>query len=254
MKNRMTFKESNFSVALPIVLLGLYLAVSGAHPGRQSETVKPTQSPQVLVQKQKNAPLRIVTVNGDSASRSIPHLDLVVMNASTKPITAYAIRYDVITGKTRTTSVELSAAMLSRSILQPGRSVQTDVGAGENHSDGIDQIVVLVDFVEFEDGSTWGPDTHYSAERLAGQRAGTREAARHLQKTLDSRGPRGVVEAIGGETLNIPQPVDRSEQWLEGFRTGIGFVQGRIKQAYTEGGITSVESAVRESANALEKR
>jgi hypothetical protein len=254
MKNRRPFKESYFTVALPIVLLGLYLIVSGAHRGRQSETVKPIQSPEVLVQKQKNAPLRIVTVNSDSASRSIPHLDLVVMNTSTKPITAYAIRYDVISGKTRTNGAELSVAMLSRSILQPGRSVQTDVGAGENHSDGIDQIVILVDFVEFGDGSTWGPDSHYSAERLAGQRAGAHEAARLLQRILNSKGLRDVVEAVNGETLDIPVPVDRSERWLEGFKTGIGFVQGRIRQAYTEGGITSIESAVRQSVDASEKR
>lgn len=246
-------KVPNVKFAIPFVLLGLSLIATGHNDVRTGRSAKPRQAPEVAVRRQANAPLQIVSVKSESTTLTTPLLELTIVNRSTKSITAYAIRYDVVTGLSTSNGLERSVAASRASILPSGQSTKIDVGAGQTYPDGINKILVFVDFVEFEDGSTWGPDTHRSAERLAGQRAGAHATARHLRNILTADGPGAVLQEINANTLDVPQPDDRSDQWAEGFKIGIAYIQARVRQSYKDGGVSAIESALRQPIDASDR-
>lgn len=246
-------------VLLVIGILCLAILLVGARPRTNQASAKSlsqAQAPEIVLTKQENAPLQIITAQRQSVTFTTPNLNLVIRNVSAKPITAYAIRYDLITDRSRIDGgVDLSIADLPKSILQPGQSIQTDIGGSENHPDGIKKIIVLVDYVEFDDTSTWGRDTRNSAERIVGYRAGARDAAQHLLNILSERGPQALVEVLDAEHLGIaPEPTNRSNEWLDGFGAGIGHIQGRVKQAYLDEGVSGIEPALKRPVGPLERR
>ena len=254
MKNQPKDKKATPRLKYPIILLGLYL-VSTPAPDARIRSQRLGQAPEIVLTKQENAPLQIISVQTQSLTFTMPHLNPVIMNVSAKPIIAYAIRYDVITDRSSTNGLELSIADLPKSVLQPGQSIQIDIGGGENHSDGIKKIIVSVDFVEFDDASTWGRDTRKSAERLAGFRTGARAAAEHLLQILNERGVQVLVKDLDAEPLGIvPPPANRSDEWLDGFRAGIGHMQGRVEQAYRDDGVSGIEPALKRPVSALKRQ
>ena len=92
-----------------------------------------------------------------------PSFEYTVVNNNDKPIRAYTIRRDDgLTGS--------NLSMLN-SPLQPGQSLWEALG-NTTYSEPVQAILLSVDFVEFTDGTFWGPDTTRSSQRLAGIRAG----------------------------------------------------------------------------------
>lgn len=251
-KIRGLLQQTNVTFAFSALLITFYAVASNSHQAQIAQRPVEAQTSRVSVREVSDAPLRIIAVDNNQV-KSTPQLDLVVVNISNKPISAYAIRYDVASGQTPG-GVELSIAVLPRAILQPNQSALTDVGAGELRGDAIDSILVSLDFVEFTDGSTWGADIHKSAEKIAGQRAGARAALQYLLRISQSKGSSAILEAIEAEGFDSPIPPDHSPEWASGFQSGVGHIKGRLIQAYKEGGVASIESTLRQPIDALDRR
>jgi hypothetical protein len=139
-----------------------------------------------------------------------------------------------------------------RAILQPGQSASTEVGGLNFKSGNVDRVSLSIDFIEFENGSSWGPDTFKSAERLEGQREGARAASQYLLSLLKARGQLAVIEASKAESINISPPPNKTSGWLTGFHAGIDMVKARLTQSQKDG-TSKIESILQKPLDASKK-
>ncbi len=212
-----------------------------------------SQTASVSVKPQPNSPLSIELIDPNRPIGHTPEVQVIVANMGTKPISAYAIRYDTSDDGSKSGGLELSNKALLNFVLQPGQSEIVNVGEGTYESE-IKVIRLSVDFIEFIDGTRWGPDTYNSGERLNGLRAGAIAATSYLLKVLQKTGAEAVMKIAEGETINILPPSDHSQEWLEGFRQGIEIIKGHLRQSYTNRSLTEIESILQKPIDALESR
>lgn len=215
-----------------IGLLGVILqAQSGRELGRGKGNTTSGQSARVIVSAMPDAPLKLAIPHPEStgAEQYAPSVDVVIENTSDKDVSSYAIRYDLgFDGELRRGGVELNQSSTARSLLRPGDTRSTSVGDA-HYSRPIERVVVSLDFVEFTDGSTWGPDTYSSKEVLAGMRAGARTLTERLLRVLRERGLTALSKELdrADDDMDIQ---DRSAKWLEGFQRGKTLIRERAKR------------------------
>jgi len=114
--------------------------------------------------------------------------------------------------------------------LGSGQSSEEVLGALDS-SQAIERVEVAVDFVEFADRTTWGPDRYRNAQILAGMRAGAREAQAYLKHVFQFAGDYGLASAVAAEHLPLEPPKESRPEWIRGFRLGTDTIRTRVKQA-----------------------
>jgi len=195
--------------------------------------------PRVVVINPPDCPLRISSIDTDRLS--LLHLDLgvVVVNRGERPITYYAIRYSEYTAQGRDMSGSVASGMgiigSSTPNLGSGQSDENELGVWDS-CQGIDRVEVTLDFVEFADRTTWGPDLHKNAQLLAGMRAGAREAQAYLKHVFQFAGDYGLASALAAEHLPIEPPKKSRPEWIRGFRIGSDTIKSRVKKAVERAG------------------
>jgi len=201
------------------------------------------QSVHVNVKSQPDSPLSIRTVRLIYDDPHRPAFEYTIVNISDKPIRAYTIRNDEgLTGS--------NLSMLNLP-LQPGQSQQE----GEDSTvfpEPVWQMLLSVDFVEFADGTAWGPDTTRSSQRLAGIRMGMTVERNRLLTILNDDGIAKIISDLDAQ-LEVNPPSGNSSEWSEGFRTGTLQYRGRLRRARTLGGPAGLESILRQRAGSWEK-
>jgi len=148
---------------------------------------------------QSGAPIEIVepAVPGQEPVNTV-----VLRNASTSRIAGYIIRFSdfgpdgaLIDESFSTTLVGL-ASDHPRQAYVPGEIWKLETrAAGRQGMPGATRKV-SVDFVLFEDGAGWGPDTKNGSLRLRGVVEGWRAAHGHLRRVLKEKGAAAVIEQI----------------------------------------------------------
>ncbi|MDQ3254939.1 MAG: motile sperm domain-containing protein [Acidobacteriota bacterium] len=214
-----------------------------------------TKTPTMSVQSSSDTPLLISSLRFDPSEPRAPEITFEITNVSSNPIRAYAIR-EVTTKDTL--KGESGSAMIAdmdstNAILQPGQTI-TDSIIHQALSKETSDIKIIVDFIEFTDGTTWGPDLYKSAERLAGRRAGVSEANKRLYKILETKGVQAVMNAIDTGVLNFEPSTSHSSIWEESFRSGLNATSTRLKRALDKGGLTQVELELRQLFAKSERR
>lgn len=220
---------------------------SSLGPSQETATVSiQTQEPTITVEVQADVPLAITSVT--SAGRMAPDSQFVefgfyVINVSPKPIRAYAIKQEISANGTKLGGgVALYNSQLANSVLRPNQSVF--IGDTSNVTSGKKNTISLsVDFVEFADGTKWGPDSVKSSERAAGQRAGAHDISQRLLEGLNEGKVENVIHEM--EAANVEFADDHSEEWKEGFRAGRIAVLNRLKHVKAEHGPTEFERELR---------
>jgi hypothetical protein len=228
-----------FSGGLVILFLPI-LFISRSSQGKQgsARTIQESAQPPIIkIRPQDGSPLQISTLQVDVTDPLNPSIKLMVLNSGDRPVQAFAIRHDDLTQTTRSSGVSISNAALPRGVLYPGQW-KTETIDGVGYSKPVNQIILSVDFVEFEDGVTWGQDTYRSAERLAGNREGAEVATKYLTKIIETEGKDAFVGAL--EKLEIDPPSNQSSEWTEGFRGGIDAVRARLQQSRKEHGLDMI--------------
>lgn len=237
---------------LAIMLFALYATPRVIH---LQSALEMAQSPTVSAKPQLDAPLKISSVEVVSTDPLTPQFSYVVTNISAKPIRAYAIRNDVMTGEQiQNSGVVLVLQISINSILRPAQSKSEAQPANTTYFQPLESILLSVDFVEFDDGTTWGADTFKSSERLAGKRAGGRAALNKLRGILRTHGPAILMSAVSVGNIDVIPEAGRSKEWVEGFQSGVGMVRNRLRRAKEKGGLTDVESELGQPFDASEGR
>jgi len=232
--------------ASPILLvsaLALCLTLAFALPNspRTNQGTEKVTAPAVSVSLRPDAPLRINVLGDDSSDPRSPQINFEVTNVAGKPIHSYLVSQETTNGTEKSTGTTLSDMAATNSVLRPGQTM-TDSIAYLSTTDTISQIVLALDFVEFDDGATWGPDKFESAELLRGRRAGAAEANQSFLGLRKSGGLQAVLGLLEANSLNVDLPRGKSPKWEEGFRSGVRIVSSRLKKALTDGGADAVDA------------
>lgn len=205
------------------------------------------ETPIITPQNQAGTPLVISIARPVPAGNQGPEILFTVSNVSTKTIRAFAIKQDVEVGSSLSTTVSTYNLELTDSELQPNRSLN-DFSSIETLSEKQHHVNLSVVYVEFFDGTIWGPDTVNSKERIAGQRAAAMVLSKRLVKALDTSNSTDVASVIDNAASEIEPPLDHSEEWKEGFRVGCQSIVHRLKAIQSKDGPSIVQSEVRKLA------
>ncbi len=244
-------------LALTLLLLGLFLfskdstrvllASAQAVQGRN-------QPPTTFIAAQDDAPLRIVSTSVESTEPKNFKLQAMVQNQSNKEIRAYAITSETASAKTQNGYTQFTNLTRRSNIWQPTETRTIEVS--DTQDELIVNVRITVDFVEFSDGTTWGLDVNNSRDILAGQREGARVERQRIRQLLKSKGRAEVSAYIRTADYNEVETSiapNRSQKWLEGFRSGSGSIRGRLKQASQLGDAAQIQMELDKSFDTSEE-
>lgn len=224
-------------ILLSVAILSVAGLIGGAPPRAERQVfgnAKKQAPPNKLVLlrvKQPGAPLTVVRlVSSDSGDPLMSVIRCTIKNTSTRPIMAFAVKHEAVFER-RTGTVSGAVTYNNteeQNAVLPGDIREMEI-YGVQYGEMPQSVNVSVDFVEFLDGSRWGPDTLKNGEAIDGARAGMKAEAAALMATLATKGVQGVMQGL--ESIQ-PEPDDslpRSPEWLDGFRGGVGWVRERVR-------------------------
>lgn len=198
-----------------------------------SQTAQP---PRVVIAEQPGSPLLIISTFVDASAPLKPQYGYSITNVSDRAIRAYAIQEKV--------SLDAGAPIISttwtnspaiRLFFMPHESRQNDGGRGRTYEVPPIKVEIVVDFVEFADGTRWGDDAGKYSEMLDGERAGGKAAMKKYREILVGKGFRELEQELANP--NSIQPTDpKSVDWSNGFTMGVNKVKRRLKEAQIKSG------------------
>ncbi|MET0622154.1 MAG: hypothetical protein ABW250_04145 [Pyrinomonadaceae bacterium] len=194
--------------------------------------------PAASIAPQADAPLRIINAFVES-EQGLVRVRVMTQNQSQKRIRAYSILADA----GAYSRLDFANLTTPTAIFQPTQIKTTDISFSEGQTP--ESVTLSIDFVEFNDGSTWGLDSHHSRDRLAGQRAGAKAERLRLRALLKGKGPSAVFDSIREDVpddAGVKADDKHSEEWLQGYRNGIGSIRHRLRRSLPAGDSARVES------------
>jgi hypothetical protein len=215
-----------------------------------------TTPPRIIVAQQPGSPILVLSTYVDSSDPLRPRYGYTVTNTSDKPIRAYTIQEKVsVSGAggpiIYTDLTHLPAVKL---FLKPHDSNQEEGGVGRIYNFPPEKVELVVDFVEFADGTRWGDDTSRSGEQLDGFRAGGKAAIRKYREILAGNEANALEQVLGGQVSIQPDIHPRSPEWLSGFNWGVNHVKARLSLAKTKGGKEEVKRELDKPLDSTEGR
>lgn len=195
-----------------------------------------TAQTRVTVADQPDSPLLLVPAGVDSSDPLSPRYGYLLTNISGKAIRAFTIQERVsVDAGLPVVGSNLSHFPVERLFLKPQETRQEEGGFGSRYNSPPVKIELVVDFVEFVDGTRWGGDAGGSGDRLDGIRAGGRAALRKYRDTLIRAGVAGLEQTLAGSDIR-PEGPPRSDAWAAGFKNGVSIVNSRLAKAKAEKG------------------
>lgn len=238
--------KSNYWVAFVcLMLLNVLLAFILWHSvlAQTSDDIIRDQPPVVAeVIKQKDCPLSITVINVDNSALSFQRVDFVLQNTGNKSIRAY-----VLLGQAKTTG-KINTNSFATKLLQTGEFHNDEVFMERKAIKESGRLFLSLDYVEFEDGSSWGADSQGFSKNIAGERAGRLAAIRKTKDLITSRNLTDLTNLLNQNvaemTVNVPEST-MSDGWQKGYRTGYKGVFS-ILQRSKEGGIEALSTKLDE--------
>jgi len=195
-------------------------------------TIGAVQSPRLTIESQPESPLQLSLFQiapSDLVGSSV--ITLMMTNVSASSIRAFAVATSE--GKSKT-GVLLINASNDQQTLQANE--KKSITLRKTDQEIVDGVTFSVDFVEFGDGSKWGPDTFDSASSLAGEREGTRQAVVAVDDRIRAQGVTALSRDLEATTSAISMPSAHSANWNQGFQRGVDTVRARLQRALEKGG------------------
>lgn len=211
---------------LTLLAFALYLTTTTPMQALLAAPQSRERLPAASIASQADSPLRIVNTFTESEP-GLFRVRVMAQNQSQKRIRAYAILADA-GAYSRSDFANLTTPA---AVFQPTQIKTIDISFSESEAPA--SVTVSVDFVEFDDGSTWGADSHHSRDRLAGQRAGAKAERLRLRGLLKARGSSAVFDAVREEVSDDAKGEGagkHTEEWMQGYRNGVGSVRHRLRQ------------------------
>lgn len=253
-------KEIKLSLVKKFIWLGfLTLATLFVNFQTQNKTVAQSVPIVLKIQNQPNAPIQISSAVITSNSTLNPSYSYVLTNITTKPISSFAIRTDVLFGKdTPSTGVSFTNLPEIELLLKPNNSKKENFERNLKFSAPVKEIKFTLDFVEFADGSTWGPDNYKYTDYLAGRKEGGQTVTNYFKDKINKGEINLVFDGVSNRQA-IPISIRKDDsrypaRWKEGFEAGIRLVRLRLREAHKKTGIEGIKMELGKPFDALEGR
>jgi hypothetical protein len=204
----------------------------------------------ITVAEHRESPLLILSTFADETNRLKPRYGYSITNTTEKKITAYAVQETVSLGfGTSIVTTEFTHFPAVKLLLGPHESKQEEGGEGRTYKQAPVEVNLIVDFVEFADGTRWGEDKGKSGDVLDGKRAGGRAALMKYREIFASAGLMGLEEDLAKTDLVQSEGSLKSAAWVDGFKQGVNIIKFRLAAAKSKGGN---DAARRELNNAFD--
>lgn len=229
---------------------------SDAHLTTTTPQKKPqpadTRPPSVTVQPQMGTPLVMSAPRIVGGNEEYKEVAFDLINVSDKPIRAYAIKQEVaVSGSPGSATTLFINLDLTNSPRLPVNQLTTNFHTFDLVPSKEAHVSLSIEYVEFSDGTRWGPDSAKYADQSAGQRAAMLILSKRLRSFLSVGNPDEVMSAIETGAARIEPPADRSEEWKAAFRLARVSIVFRLKRAQAKGGLNQVDSELRRLGKSL---
>lgn len=211
-----------------------------------------TPPPILTVQPQMGTPLVMSAPRIVGGNEEYKEVAFDLINVSDKPIRAYAIKQEVaVAGTPRSGTVLFINLCLTNSPMLPVNQLITRGDTFDLIPSKEAHVSLSIDYVEFSDGTRWGPDLAKSAERSGGQRAAMLVLSKRLRRFLSAGNPDEVMSAIETDAASIEPPADRSDEWKGAFRLALNSIVSHLKRTQAKGGLNEVDRELRRFSESL---
>jgi hypothetical protein len=177
-----------------------------------------------MIRYQLGAPIKFVGAEtGMCDGTTLSHMEcflLIAKNVSGRPITGYALTYGYKDSTGRGTISSYIASTDAKPSLGVDESCWFDI-------DTRNEKEVWVDFVEFSDGTIWGPNIRGMLETMNADRIGARQAALYYDWILRTLGPDAMLASLS-DRIGNSQMDQHNEEWKKAFDWGVQSVRSRL--------------------------
>lgn len=222
---------------LAVLSFGLFFLSRDSTKASLSAPQTRPKPPEASVARQDDSPLRLLNTFVEYEPGTF-RLKVMAQNQSGKKIRAYAVAVDA-GPESRANFANLTSAA---SVLRPTQVKTLDFAFSENEAPKL--ATFFVDFVEFDDGTTWGRDMYNSRDMLAGWREGAKDERKRLRALLKSKGAPAVFDAVREEVpddIGAEPTVKHSQAWLIGYGSGVASVRYHLRQNLQAGDAAGAE-------------
>jgi hypothetical protein len=185
---------------------------------------KKLQPQNIILSYQPDMPMELTAIKEEFADGR-DTIRVTLTNTSAKNIRAEGIKilaYDKLDSTNRSFYMfSLAHRPSPGTFLRPGAVIEQVLS--ESFLEG-EKVLIVIDFIEFEDGQLWGPNSEGYFDTIKGQRAGMVAALEKLISMVNQQG----AEVLSKEqqlNISIPNPESRSKRWKEGFERGVRSIQ-----------------------------
>ena len=212
-------------------------------PSANPITKKPLSGLAVIeVSAQPDAPLLLSLSTVFTTNPSKPQISFNLENLGDKPVRSYAVRCDALSGKTERSELVFGTPSVLDWLMQRGQW-QGIFYMFDGRDIPPDHLALSLDFVEFEDGTTWGPDTFKSAEQLVAQRVGAKLEQTRLLQVLTAGGLEALVQVLQPPAFRatvepVPEPAKSQ-------RLGQTMLRNFLLRIYKNEGATALVEALK---------
>lgn len=190
-------------------LLTLAFACYGQKSADKFKDQSPT-SAEVLLQT--DSPIFLSVVNIDNSDSLFQKVNFTMQNISNKSIRAYTL-----VGRNITTSI------FTKKLFQP-EQVNNEEYYEERANIKPNMVISLsIDYVEFEDGTSWGADIRRQSEHIAGFKNGETIAIEKFRELIKNRDLKTLQTLFQQKLTQINAPIadsKQTEKWQRGFEQG----------------------------------
>lgn len=246
MKNVKLSKKTYITAFVFVMLLNICLGVfliRNVLAQKTDATIK-NQPPIVAeVSEQNDSPLKITIIDVDNSESLFQVINSVLQNTSKKPILAYTL---VANSKS---SGKVSTQYFGNKYFQPNEFVNYEIGIERQNLETNDKVSLSVDYVLFENGSSWGADTQKESERIAGNFQGKKKALKELTNLFIKEKTDFVNKITQKESTDFSSPIldpKQPSKWQTGFQQGYKSVISQLKFAYEKNGADGISLAFQE--------
>lgn len=238
-------------LSLIFLTLGVLTGSLWFYSGYAFSQTKPLR---VIVTRQPDSPLRVVSTYVDTTDPLRPRYGYSVTNTSDKPVRAYAIKQSVsLDPGSPIIHTAFTHAPAVKLFLKSYETWQEEGGLGGVYQTPPIEVELTVDFVEFVDGTRWGDDNAKSGEMLDGIRAGGKAAIKKFREILADSGGDRFEQALDDPDSVQPEN-SKKGYWEIGFNMGVNTVKRRLKEAKTKGGRDEVKRELDKPFDSTEGR
>jgi len=171
------------------------------------------------VVSQDGSPLQITVVNVDNSAPDYQLVNFTVQNTGNKSVRGY-----VIEGANKNTG-KIITNFFPAKLFQATVTFTEELLIERENIKSDKTLSLSIDYVEFEDGSSWGKDTQSQSENIAGGRVGAEAAVEQLKKLVEKRDSAALTALLKNNLaeleVSLPETSgNKSEKWKSGFRSG----------------------------------